>query len=265
MQKATKEAKVHTSWINPNEEYDAAVRQFIFRLLPDSSEDPFFQELLALQRRVAFFGYFNSLAQVLLKLSCPGVPDFYQGAELWDFSLVDPDNRRPVDYVNRRQLLAELRSRIDRETWDLAQLTHELLADLPSGRIKLFLIYQTLNFRRAHKDIFLHGDYLPLEAVGSQRDHVCAFARSAGSEVVLVAVPRLAARLTSGVERPPLGFEVWGQTRLLLPSQLAGRRFRNLFTGEALALDGRENVSDAPLGMVLGRFPVAVLWSGGPA
>jgi (1->4)-alpha-D-glucan 1-alpha-D-glucosylmutase len=288
MQKATKEAKVHTSWINPNEEYDAAVRQFIFRLLtpvvawsgdqaatgvkhqattgvvPNTLEDPFFEDLLVVQRRVAYFGYFNSLAQVLLKLTCPGVPDFYQGTELWDFSLVDPDNRRPVDYVRRRELLAELRRQIDRSARDLSQLTDELLADLPSGRIKLFLIYQTLNFRRAHQDLFLHGDYLPLEVVGPQRDHVCAFARSSGSEVVIVAVPRLTARLTGGVESRPLGFDVWGQTRLLLPPRLAGRSFRNLFTGEVLAPDDQESIPVSSLGMVLGRFPVALLSSRGP-
>src|SRR5262249_29388239 len=112
MQKATKEAKVHTSWVNPNEEYDDAVRQFVFRVLPDSPDDPFLKDLLALQRKVAFFGCFNSLAQVLLKLTCPGVPDFYQGSELWDLSLVDPDNRRPVDYRRRRELLSALQGRI---------------------------------------------------------------------------------------------------------------------------------------------------------
>jgi (1->4)-alpha-D-glucan 1-alpha-D-glucosylmutase len=264
MQKATKEAKVHTSWINPNEEYDTAVQQFIFRLLAGTSDEPFFQDLLAVQRRVAFFGYFNSLAQALLKLTCPGVPDLYQGTELWDFSLVDPDNRRPVDYSSRLQLLAELRSRIDREGCDLTQLTNDLLTDLSNGQVKLFLVYQTLNFRRAHGDLFARGDYVPLEAAGSRRDHVCAFARSAGCEVVLVTIPRLVAQLTGGVERLPLGSEIWGQTRLLLPPRLASRRYRNLFTGEMLAPASPEGALDLSLGGLLGRFPVALLWSGGP-
>jgi (1->4)-alpha-D-glucan 1-alpha-D-glucosylmutase len=264
MQKATKEAKVHTSWINPNEEYDAAVQQFIFRLLAGTAEDPFFQDLLAVQRRVAFFGYLNALAQALLKLTCPGVPDLYQGTELWDFSLVDPDNRRPVDYSSRLQVLATLRRRIDREGHDLTSLTNDLLTDLPNGQIKLFLIYQTLNFRRAYEDVFACGDYVPLEAAGSQRDHVCAFARSAGSEVVLVTLPRLVAQLTGGVERFPLGAEVWGQTRLLLPPRLASRCYRNLFTGETLAPASPEGARDLFLGEVLGRFPVALLWSCGP-
>jgi (1->4)-alpha-D-glucan 1-alpha-D-glucosylmutase len=261
MHKATKEAKVHTSWINPNEEYDDAVRQFVCRLLHDTAGDPFLDDLLALQRRVAFFGYFNSLAQVLLKLTCPGVPDLYQGTELWDFSLVDPDNRRPVDYHLRQAVLAELRARLDQGGQDLTQLTAELLANLPDGRIKMYVIYQTLNFRRRHEAVFACGDYLPLEAVGSRRDHVCAFARVAGDQVILSIVPRLVVRLGDGAERPPLGPGVWGTTRLLWPPQFRGRRFVNLFTGEELAAVSHEGASGPLLGAILGRFPVALLWS----
>jgi (1->4)-alpha-D-glucan 1-alpha-D-glucosylmutase len=261
MQKATKEAKVHTSWVNPNEEYDAAIAQFVSRLLPDTPDDAFLNDLLALERRVAFFGTFNSLAQVLLKLTCPGVPDLYQGTELWDFSLVDPDNRRPVDYGKRRELLAELEGQIERAGHDLTPLVSELLANLPDGRIKLYLIYKTLNFRRAHEGIFAQGDYLPLEAAGCNRDHVCAFARLAGDELVVVIVPRLVVRLTSGVEQPPLGSDVWGKTRLLMPLQLTGRRYLNILTGETLEPVNQEGTPDAVLGAVLRSFPVALLWS----
>jgi (1->4)-alpha-D-glucan 1-alpha-D-glucosylmutase len=261
MHKATKEAKVHTSWVNPNEEYDAAVRQFVCRLLPDTANDPFLSDFLALQRRVAFFGYFNSLAQVLLKLTCPGVPDLYQGTELWDFSLVDPDNRRPVDYHLRQEILADIWTRVSRAGQDLTGLSDELLANLPDGRIKLYLIYQTLNFRRTHEEVFAYGDYLPLEAVGSRRDHICAFARSAGEHLILSIVPRLVVRLGEGAERPPLGLEVWGNTRLLLPLQFLGRRFINLFTGEELVLDRHESASGFLIGELLAHFPVVLLWS----
>jgi (1->4)-alpha-D-glucan 1-alpha-D-glucosylmutase len=257
MQKATKEAKVHTSWINPNEEYDAAVRQFVGRLLPDSSDDPFLADVLALQRRVAFFGYFSSLAQVLLKLTCPGVPDLYQGTELWDLTLVDPDNRQPVDFRTRRRMLAELRDCARAADHILAELTDDLLANLPDGRIKLYVTCQTLRFRRAHEEVFAHGDYVPLESAGHQRDHVCAFTRSAGSQTVLVVVPRLIVRLAGGAERCPVGPEVWGNTRLLLPPRLAGRRYVNLFTGEVLTADA----ADILLATVLERFPVGLLWS----
>jgi (1->4)-alpha-D-glucan 1-alpha-D-glucosylmutase len=261
MQKATREAKVHTSWINPNEEYDAAVRQFVFRLLPDTTDDPFLNDLLALQRRVAFFGYFNSLAQVLLKLTCPGVPDIYQGTELWDFSLVDPDNRRAVDYDLRQKILTEFQVRLDEERQDPTQLTAELLANLPDGRIKLYLIYQMLNFRRTHEAVFARGDYVPLEAIGSRRDHICAFARVAGDQVILCIVPRLVVRLGDGAERQPLGPEVWDNTRMLLPPPFLGRRFLNLFTGEEITLDSLKGAMGSLLSAILGRFPVALLWS----
>jgi (1->4)-alpha-D-glucan 1-alpha-D-glucosylmutase len=262
MRKATREAKVRTSWINPNEEYDDAVRQFVTRLLPeDGGADPFLKDLLAFQRRVAFFGYFNSLAQTLLKLTSPGVPDLYQGTELWDFSLVDPDNRRPVDYGRRGRLLAELRGRT--AAADLGGLAEELLGDLDSGRIKLYLTYQALNFRRDHSALFARGDYLVLDAAGARRDHVCAFARCLGDEVVLVVVPRLVVRLTGGQERPPLGAETWGQTRLLLPPRLARREYRNVLTGEVLPPAGDDHTPGVWLAALLGRFPVALLWSGG--
>jgi (1->4)-alpha-D-glucan 1-alpha-D-glucosylmutase len=261
MHKATKEAKVHTSWINPNEEYDDAVRQFVARLLPDREDDPFLLDLRAFQRRVAFFGYFNSLAQLLLKLTSPGVPDLYQGGELWDFSLVDPDNRRPVDFGRGRDVLARLRERITRESGERAGLAEELVDNIEDGRIRSYLIYQTLNFRRARAGLFASGSYLPVEATGARRDHVCAFARTAGDESILVIVPRLVVRLTDGAERPPLGPEVWGKTRLLLPPHLAGRSYQNLFTDEELTEDDSQDPSGPLLATILGRFPVALLHS----
>jgi (1->4)-alpha-D-glucan 1-alpha-D-glucosylmutase len=261
MQKATKEAKVHTSWINPNEEYDAAVRQFVEGLLPEGTpeSDPFLADLAALQRRVAFFGYFNSLSQVLLKLTCPGVPDLYQGTELWDLSLVDPDNRRPVDYGRRRELLADLQERIGQAGDDLTTLTAELLACLPDGRVKAYVTYQTLRFRREHENLFIRGAYLPLEATGGRYDHVCAFARSTGNEVILVVVPRLVVGLAGGAERPPLGAEIWGKTRLLLPPSLEDRSYRNIFTGETVTPANLDGAIGPLLALTLGRFPVALL------
>jgi (1->4)-alpha-D-glucan 1-alpha-D-glucosylmutase len=265
MEKATKEAKVHTSWINPNEEYDAAVRHFVGRLLPGTGADPFLDDLRAFQRRVAFFGTFNALAQVLLKLTCPGVPDIYQGTELWDLSLVDPDNRRPVDYPRRQDILAELRDRIDRAAPDLTPLTSELLANAADGRIKAYVMLQTLGFRCSHTELFSRGTYLPLDATGTERDHVCAFGRLHDDDAALVVVPRLVARLTRGAEQPPVGSEVWGKTRLLLHPQLAGRNFRNLFTGELLTPESYRANPGPLVGSVLGQFPVAIFVCGEPA
>jgi (1->4)-alpha-D-glucan 1-alpha-D-glucosylmutase len=264
MQKATKEAKVHTSWINPNEEYDAAVRRFVGRLLPDAADDPFLSDLQPLQRRVAFFGYFNSLSQVLLKLTSPGVPDVYQGTELWDFSLVDPDNRRPVDYRRHREVLRELQAWIEGAGDDLAPLAAELLAAMPDGRVKAYVTYRTLRLRREREEVFARGAYLPLEAMGTKRDHVCAFARSAGDGAAIVVVPRLVVGLADGVEQPPLGAEVWGRTRLLLPQQLAARNYRNVFTGEALEPARHDGAPGLPLAAALGQFPVALLYGESP-
>lgn len=259
MQKATREAKVHTSWVNPNEEYDAAVRDFVARLLTDQPDDPFVTDIRKFQKRVAFFGYYNSLAQLLLKLTCPGVPDIYQGTELWDFSLVDPDNRRPVDYGRRRELLAELRKRADRSGRELANLTQELLSHLEDGRIKLFLMYQMLNFRRAHRELFLGGSYHPLEVLGPQQEHVCAFARQSAEQAVVVAVPRLFVRLSAGVEQPPLGKTIWRDTSIVVPPEYAGRGFRNLFTQDVVRSCECEGKPALSVAAIFGGFPVAVL------
>jgi (1->4)-alpha-D-glucan 1-alpha-D-glucosylmutase len=243
MEKATKEAKIHTNWINPDDEYDAAVRGFVEGLLADDS--PLFAELIPFARRVAFFGRFNSLAQTLLKLAAPGVPDIYQGSELWDLSLVDPDNRRPVDFAARAWLLDDLRARAETDRLGLAR---ELLETCEDGRIKLFLIAETLAFRRRAPALFALGDYRPLDASGRHAEHVVAFARAhAGQELVAV-VPRLVATLTDGQEVAPVG-ACWSETRLALPQG----HFRNILTGAEVA------GGDVHLADLLRTLPVALL------
>ncbi|MBI4320342.1 MAG: malto-oligosyltrehalose synthase [Chloroflexi bacterium] len=258
MLKATREAKTHTSWINPNEEYEAALRNFVFRLLEDGIEDPFRNELLRLQRQVAYYGRFNSLSQVLLKLTSPGVPDIYQGNELWDFSLVDPDNRRPVDYRRRRALLAELTKRIDQSGEDLGSLAGEVLREGEDGRIKLYVTYRTLNFRRAHRQLFASGEYWPVEAEGEMREHAVAFARILGTRGIVVVAPRLVVGLTGGIEQPPVG-GVWRNTSLVLPLGTSTTRYRNIFTGETLVAQAQGDGLALRLAEVLGNFPVALL------
>ncbi len=259
MQKAIKEAKVHTSWVNPDDAYDNAVRDFVVRLLPDDPADAFLTDLRAFQKRVAFYGGFNGLSQLLLKLTCPGVADFYQGAELWTYTLVDPDNRRPVDYPLRRKLLAELKGRVEQAGPDLVPLAGELLANLPDGRVKLYVTYRGLNFRRDRGPLFLDGSYTPLEAIGPKRAHVCAFTRALGEEAVVVVVPRLVVGLTGGAEQAPLGAAVWGDTRLVLPEEEAGRAYRNVCTGEALTVEEHDGQGSLPLAAVFRHFPVALL------
>jgi (1->4)-alpha-D-glucan 1-alpha-D-glucosylmutase len=259
MHKATLEAKVHTSWVNPNEEYDAAVRNFVYRILDTKEKNRFLNDLQGLQRWVAYFGQLNSLAQILLKLTSPGVPDIYQGTEVWDLSLVDPDNRRPVDYQRRRSMLADLKNQVDRAGQDLLPMAQELLTTSQDGRIKLYLIYRTLNFRRGHQQLFLSGTYLPLDVTGAKKDHVCTFARILAEETILVVVPRLVVGLTGGLEQPPLGARIWKDTRLLLPSEMAGQIYQNLFTGETLSAEERDGKSGLVLATIFSHFPVALL------
>jgi (1->4)-alpha-D-glucan 1-alpha-D-glucosylmutase len=259
MTKATKEAKQRTSWVNPNAPYDAAVREFIEALFSAKPNKKFLASLEAFARRVAFFGQFNSLAQTLLKLTAPGVPDFYQGTELWNLALVDPDNRRPVDYETRRAMLAELKRRIEQAGGDLAPLARELLAASPDGRIKMYLVHRALRLRRERDPLFKDGDYLPLEVAGAKREHALAFARRLGGEVAITIVPRLVVRLTGGAETPPLGEAVWQDTRVLLPADLAGRRWSNLFTGQAIEAPAEDSAAALPLKDALADFPVALL------
>ncbi|HEY1016974.1 MAG TPA: malto-oligosyltrehalose synthase [Herpetosiphonaceae bacterium] len=253
MLKAAKEAKEHTSWINANEEYDAAVRQFVAGVLDPARNAGFLAELADFADRVAFWGRFNSLSQLLLKLAAPGVPDTYQGAELWDLSLVDPDNRRPVDYERRRAALASLRGREPSP-----ELADELLAGAGDGRIKLHVLAATLAFRREHPQLFAVGGYLPLEASGPRHEHVCAFARVRGEEQALVIAPRLVVGLAGGEPVPPVG-ALWDDTWLALPEAAAGQRYRNLLTGEIVAVSDHNHAACLPLAAALARFPVALL------
>lgn len=263
LQKATKEAKVHTSWINPDEGYDKGIENFINRSLDEKEGRRFLADLLPFASRIAYFGQFNSLAQLLLKLTSPGVPDIYQGAELWDLSLVDPDNRRPVDYDLRRRLLAELKDRVQAAgPAGLPGLAGDLLAHSYNGQVKLYVTERVLSFRRDHAGLFAEGDYYPVETSGDKAAHVCAFSRSRAGETVLIVVPRLIVGLTGGQERPPLGAEVWGDTRLHLPQELAGRPFVDIFTGQTLPVDWCEKGAGLPLANVLEHFPVALLATG---
>jgi (1->4)-alpha-D-glucan 1-alpha-D-glucosylmutase len=252
--KAVKEAKAETSWLTPNAQYEAAVEQFVRRVLAD---DKFVRDAKAFQRRIAFFGRFNSLSQTLLKIASPGVPDFYQGTELWDLSLVDPDNRRPVDYDLRARLLAELKGELDGGGG--AGRIRMLLDNDDLGRSKLFLIWRAMNLRRAQCELFERGDYTPLPAFGARREHVIAFARNWEKKGVIAVVPRLVCGLVQGKETAPLGVEVWGDTFIPLPAAKTGDLFRNAITGETVPVYEKDGVAQLGVGGVLKTFPVALL------
>jgi (1->4)-alpha-D-glucan 1-alpha-D-glucosylmutase len=259
IQKAVHEAKVHSSWINPNAEYDEAVQQFVDRILDEQTNGAFLDDFRAFQRRVSHYGMFNSLSQTLLRVTAPGVPDTYQGTELWDYSLVDPDNRRPVDYASRRGLLRELQSAVAEAGGDLRKLARALVADKDDGRVKLFVIWRSLRCRRDRPGLFSAGEYIPLLVEGAKAAHLFAFARRSGDHFAVAAVPRLLARLVPEMGQPPLGEAVWNATRLFLPEVDPAWRWRNMFTGESLAhveSAGRPSLAAAEL---FAHFPVALL------
>jgi (1->4)-alpha-D-glucan 1-alpha-D-glucosylmutase len=265
MNKATKEAKVHTSWVNPHRDYDQAVRGFVLKVLGKEEQNAFLDDFLSFQRRIAYYGKFNALSQLLLKLTCPGVPDTYQGSEFWDLRLVDPDNRGPVDYAIRISYLHDLKDRVQRSEREQAKecplkdLAMELLQTSDDGRIKLYVIYRTLNFRRSHPELFSAAGYMPLHAIGIKKRNVCSFSRELGSSAVIVSVPRLLVELTDGMERAPLNEEIWQDTWLVLPDGKLDCRYRNFFTGEMLRVQKRKGVTGLPLSAVFGCFPVAFL------
>jgi (1->4)-alpha-D-glucan 1-alpha-D-glucosylmutase len=251
MLKAAREAQVHTSWVNPDAGYEEALRRFVRAALDSSEANPFLGELGDLRETVAHAGAVNALAQQLLKLTAPGVPDIYQGTELWNQSLVDPDNRRPVDYPAHARLLRELQGHSPGPA--------ELLANKSDGRIKLFLTSRALAFRQAHPELFLRGDYVPLEAVGPAAEHVVAFARRQGEKEAIAVVPRLVAGLIGNRHLDPIGSEIWGETRLLLPDASPGTRYRDCFTGERLAVKASAVGRGLPLAEVFGVLPFALL------
>jgi (1->4)-alpha-D-glucan 1-alpha-D-glucosylmutase len=204
----------------------------------------------------------NSLAQLVLKLASPGVPDFYQGSELWDLSLVDPDNRRPVDFAAREQLLAEGRQLVDRlERGDAVEsAVRDLLAHWHDGRIKLLVTTCGLRFRRQHAALMVGGAYTPLEAEGKHGDHVLAFARHDDSGTLLAVVPRLVVPLIDADRPLPVGPDAWGPSRILLPPPVRAPRYRHVLTGEWCEAVGW-NHSSLSMNTVFRTCPVALLWA----
>jgi (1->4)-alpha-D-glucan 1-alpha-D-glucosylmutase len=262
MLKAVKEAKVHSSWLNPNEAYDRAVTDFAHKTLAGPRAARFLDSFLPFQQRVAKLGMINSLSQLLLKLVSPGVPDTYQGTELWDFSLVDPDNRRPVDFVHRLFLLDNMEPLLQDQQSSTARIHRvtEMLKVWEDGRIKLFLLALGLRLRRQHPQVFLQGEYLALRANGEKADHVVAVLRRYEDHLVLAVAPRLVAGLQEGVSSAlPIGESTWKDTRLDFHSSLQVDSFNNVLTGEPLLVRNESEQSRLNIAEVLSFCPVALL------
>ncbi|QCR22798.1 malto-oligosyltrehalose synthase [Pontibacter sp. SGAir0037] len=245
--KAFREAKVNSNWTEPNEAYESAVSNLVQKLLQE--DKAFLETFMPFFKRTAHFGWIYSLCQTMLKVACPGVPDIYQGCELWDFSLVDPDNRRPVDYELRQQYLQEMKAQ---EEKDEKALQQQLLQDPSDARVKQYLIYKVLNLRLQLKALFDHGDYIPLTFTGKYKENVIAFARHHEGQWLIVAVPRLLAGIVSENELP-LGEQVWEDTGIKLPES-APKNWKNLF-GQG-DLTGQDSLA---LALIFDTYPVALL------
>jgi (1->4)-alpha-D-glucan 1-alpha-D-glucosylmutase len=239
--KAAREAKTETSWLTSNAEYEAAVGEFAAAALRNRI---FVDELCRFSAVIDRAGATNALSQTLLRLCVPGVPDTYQGSELWHQSLVDPDNRRPVDYERRRRYLAEL----DAKRGDADALAKELLETYPDGRIKQYVIRTALALRRAKPELFLQGDYLPLES----SEHAFAFARVFAGDHLLCVVPRLIRRLAPEKSAFALG-RVWADQSV---RGAESGRYRNVFTDDVLEVEAEGELT---LSRVFASFPVALL------
>jgi (1->4)-alpha-D-glucan 1-alpha-D-glucosylmutase len=273
MTKAIREAKLHTSWVSPFEAYEQAVRHFVDRTLRGSRSDRFLSQFVPFQKRIARLGMVNSLAQLVLKLAAPGVPDFYQGNELWDFSLVDPDNRRPVDFAARRRRLEEMAPLVNaalagtgvRAADNLgAEIAGEqgraalgsMLEHWTDGRIKMYVTAVGLGLRRAFPALFLQGEYIPLEASGAKQNHVVAFGRRERGRTLIAVVPRLVAGLAGTSGEPRAAAAVWEDTRVLFPAGSTAS-YRNVFTGDRLASDAVGLL----VAEALKTLPAALLWA----
>jgi len=255
LSKATKEKKIHTSWITPSPQYDEAVAEFVEQTLAGPRAKPFLAQFLPFQQRVAELGMINSLSQLTLKMASPGVPDFYQGSEVWDLNLVDPDNRRPVDYATRQRRLAEISERLEQTSPCCAKLAvaAELLEHWADGGVKLFVTSQGLRVRKHKPNLFLRGQYIPLRATGSAASSLVAFAREFEDDLAIAVAPRLITGVTGFEQGLPLG-GAWGDTRLDL-SELKSPSFRNVFTGQKVkAQDGHVALEE-----LFAKFPVALL------
>jgi (1->4)-alpha-D-glucan 1-alpha-D-glucosylmutase len=252
--KAVREAKVYSRWTQQNEAHEKALLSFAAEIF-NSSASSFRQDFLRFQRKIAWHGALNSLSQLLIKITAPGVPDFYQGCELWDLSLVDPDNRRPVDFRKRIQMLEDLRKE---QSARPRRLLQEILAGWQDGRVKLYVTDKALEFRRLQTSVYEDGDYLPLKCSGACQSNVFAFARKKDERWCLTIVPRFTTRLATS-RRLRLSTVAWQDTLISLPDH-APQSWQNVLTRDkvsaAAEADGKRALR---LSEVLERFPVALL------
>jgi (1->4)-alpha-D-glucan 1-alpha-D-glucosylmutase len=267
MLKAVREAKVHTSWTRQDKAYEQALLEFVRGILAiRAGNSQFIADVQKLVARICRPGFWNSLARTLIQYTAPGTPDLYQGDELWNFALVDPDNRRPVDYVLRQSLLENVVTGIDAGGDARRAFVAEMVAAPEDGRIKLHMIRAGLAARRHHPMLFSQGEYLPLGAIGEKQEHVFAFARlpcgarreTASREAAIVVAPRLTASLAGEGVTAPIGVDVWRDTVIEIPPALEGRKWKCGLSGETLKVEGHSLL----VGELFAHFPAALLVAG---
>ncbi len=250
--KATREAMVHTRWTRPNLRHEQALERFIAAILKPGAKSTFLSDFVEFQKQIAFYGMANSLAQTLLKIAAPGVPDIYQGSDLWDFRLVDPDNRQPVDFEARKAALTKIQA-LD-ESPSPAYI--EVAKGWHDGGIKLYVIWKALQQRAQYPELYSDGEFLTLEARGKRAENVTAFARRWKKTWAVIVAPRWLAR--AGFPLPPQGTgKFWGDTALHLP-KTAPTQWKNVFTNGIVTVSGRNGGRVIRLDD-LGQFPVALL------
>jgi len=257
--KALREAKVHTSWINPNTAYEEAVTAFSSALINAPVESAFLTGFRPFQQRIAWLGLLNSLSQTLIKLTAPGVPDIYQGCELWDFSLVDPDNRRAVDFDHRRNMLTTLQKLAALDSEQRRVGVKAMCDTLQDGRAKMLVVSSALALRKKCPEVFQQGKYLPLNVRGQQTANICAYARIAGKRIVITVAPRFFVELLGKTERFPLGENIWGNTVVELPFHLSNKQYSCVFTGKTLEPLQHASGWRLPVSQILAEFPVGLV------
>ena len=252
--KATREAMVHTRWTRPNVEHERALTDFVATIIQPGKRNVFLADFLKFQQKIAYFGMLNGLAQLLLKLTTPGVPDLYQGCELWDLRLVDPDNRRPVDFDRRMKLLEALEKRVNGSP---SVLCKELVQNWQDGRAKLHLAWKVLNLRRQYRELFLDGSFLPLQVSGKRAKNVIAFARRKGTKWTLTIVPRWLARAHAPMKWERMA-EFWGGTKIMLPAN-SPSEWENVLSSDVFVGASGPKSCSLRAEQVLENFPVACM------
>lgn len=258
LQKAAREAKLFTSWVDPDAVYEEAVKTFLERILNKKRSKYFLKIFLPFQKKIAGYGMYNDFSSLAVKTGSPGVLDIYQGIELWEYTLVDPDNRRPVDYDLRWHLLNRVKGVMDQDKNYESKLM-ELLEEKKDSRLKLYILWRGLHFRKKFKNIFIKSEYIPLEVEGEKQRHIVAFMRRHEGQYVLIIAGRFFYTLLNGFSDLPIGADVWKDTRIILPSDFQQGKTMDVYTGTEVTVKTGDGILYMELKDIFTHFSFAML------